>query len=155
MPVPTVEQIAAYETTPAKIAETIRGLSDEQILRRPTPQEWSIHEVILHLPDSETFVYERLRRTIAEERPMLHAYSESVWAEKLDYRQQDYHLALALFTAQRLASAALLRQQPDETWQRVGIHSENGAMSLYEIFMAYLRHGQTHLQQIEQLKEQL
>jgi hypothetical protein len=155
MPIPTTEQIAAYETIPAKIEVSIKGLSDKQLLQRPTPEDWSIHEVILHLPDSETFVYERLRRVLAEERPILHAFAESLWAQNLEYRRQDYRLALALFKAQREANAALLRQLPTEAWQRMGVHTENGEMSLYDIFTTYLRHGEVHFRQIEQIKEQL
>lgn len=155
MTVPTVEQIDAYEATATKLEASIKGLSDEQLLQRPTPEEWSIHEVILHLPDSETFVYERLRRVLAEERPTLHAFAESLWAQNLEYRRQDYRLALALFKAQRGANAALLRQLPAETWLRRGVHTENGEMSLYDIFTTYLRHGEVHLRQIEQIKEQL
>ena len=123
-------------------------------MQRPTPDEWSIHEVILHLPDSETFVYERLRRVLAEERPTLQAFAESLWAQNLEYRRQDYRLALALFKAQRAANAALLRHLPDEAWLRMGVHTENGEMSLYDIFTTYLRHGEVHLRQIEQIKEQ-
>lgn len=155
MTVPTVEQIDAYEATATKLEASIQGLSDEQLLQRPTPEEWSIHEVILHLPDSETFVYERLRRVLAEERPTLHAFAESLWAQNLEYRLQDYRLALALFKAQREANAALLRQLSAAAWLRTGVHTENGEMSLYDIFTTYLRHGEVHLRQIEQIKEQL
>jgi hypothetical protein len=155
MPIPTHEQIAAYESAPDRIAAAIIGLSDEQLLAQPIPGEWSIHEILIHLPDSEAFGGERLRRTIAEEHPTLQAYPESIWAERLDYKKQSYHLALALFTAQRRANAALLRQLPAQTWERTGIHTERGEMSLYEIFQTYLAHAEAHLQQIEQVKKQL
>ena len=155
MPVPTSEQIAAYESTPTRVREAIGGLSNEQLLLRPTPEEWSIAEIILHLPDSENFGYERLRRTIAEEKPALQAYPESIWAERLGYRQQDRRLALDLFEAQRRASTALIKQLPEEAWVRTGIHSERGEMTLHEVFLTYLNHGEDHLYQIEQIKKQL
>jgi uncharacterized damage-inducible protein DinB len=155
MPIPSTEQIAAYESAPDRIATTIAGLSDEQLLARPIPGEWSIHEILIHLPDSEAFGGERLRRTVAEERPTLHTYPESIWAECLDYKKQDYRLALNLFTAQRHANAALVRQLPEQDWERTGIHTERGKMSLYEIFQTYVGHAEAHLQQIEQVKKQL
>ncbi|HEV2580912.1 MAG TPA: DinB family protein, partial [Ktedonobacteraceae bacterium] len=122
---------------------------------RPAPGEWSIHEVLVHLPDSEIFAYERMRRIIAEEHPTLQAFSEEVWANNLGYLHQDAPLALNLFRTMRLSNAALLRTLPASAWERTGTHTERGEMSLYDIFMTFLRHGETHLNQIEQVKQSL
>jgi hypothetical protein len=154
MPVPTLEQINDYETTPARVGAAIEGLSETQMLYSPKYDEWCIHEIVLHLPDSETFAYERMRRTIAEEKPLLQVYPEAMWAQKLFYQKQDYRLALNLFTLQRQATGALLRALPPKVWERTGVHSENGEMDLYALFITYLNHGNTHLAQIEQRKQQ-
>ncbi len=155
MPVPIPEQINAYETTPARIGAAIEGLSETQMLHSPKHGEWSIHEIILHLPDSEIFAYERIRRTIAEEKPLLQVYPEEMWAQRLFYQKQDYHLALKLFTLQRRTTAALLRMLPPEVWKRTGVHPENGEMDLYALFILYLNHGNGHLSQIEHMKQYL
>jgi hypothetical protein len=55
----------------------------------------------------------------------------------------------------RQTSAALLRQLPAETWERTGLHTTNGEMSLYSIFQTYLQHGEAHLRQIEDVKRRL
>lgn len=155
MPVPTPEQIDQYESAPLQFATAIEGLSEEQVSRAPAPGEWSIHEVLVHLPDSETFAYERVRRILAEEQPTLHAFSEEIWAARLAYPTQDARLALDLFRALRRSNAALFRALSAKQWERSGNHSERGSMSLYDVFMTFLRHGQAHLEQVEQAKRSL
>lgn len=155
MPVPTPEQLAAYESAPGQIAAAIEGLSKEQLMQTPAPGEWSIHEVLIHLPDSEIFGYERVRKVLAEDMPTLYAYDEEVWARNLLYRAQDRRAALELFRALRHSTAALLRMLPAEAWERRGMHTERGEVSLYDVFHLYLSHGAIHLRQIEQIKQSL
>lgn len=155
MPVPTSEQIQEYESTPDQIATAIEGLSEEQLQQRPAADEWSIREVLVHLGDSEIFVYERIHRILADDNPVLQAFDEEAWAKNLNYRAQNPHLALNLFRALRQSNAALLRTLPAQAWERTGRHTERGDMSLYDVFTTYLRHGNIHLGQIEEIKKTL
>ncbi len=155
MPVPTPDQIDAYEAAPAQFDMAVEGLSEAQLLRAPAPGEWSIHEVLVHLPDSEVFAYERVRRILAEEQPVLHAFSEEAWASRLAYPAQDARLALDLFRALRRSNSALFRSLSAEQWERTGNHSERGKLTLYNIFTTFLGHGQAHLEQVEQVKRSL
>ncbi len=149
---PTLEQIAAYEHFPTRLSTAIDGLSEEQLHFIPAIGEWSIHEVLIHLADSETVGYWRLRKTLAEPRSPLAVYDQEIWANKLSYRIQDRELALHLFAALRASTAALLRLLPDEAWERLGVHEEQGEVSVFDLFMLYLDHGKIHLEQITQLK---
>ncbi len=155
MPVPTPEQIDQYESVSAQLVSAIEGLSEEQLRHVPAPGEWSIHEVLVHLPDSEVFAYERVRRILAEEQPTLHAFSEETWAARLDYRAQNARIALDVFRALRRSNGALFRVLAAEQWERTGNHTERGSMSLYDVFMTFLRHGQAHLEQVEEAKRSL
>ncbi|GHO99483.1 hypothetical protein KSF_095310 [Reticulibacter mediterranei] len=155
MLVPTPEQIHSYATIHERIAVAIAELTPNQLQMRPADNEWSIQQVLLHLPDSEAVGYERIRRIIAEERPVLQLYDEDAWACNLHYHQQDPHLALELFKLLRQSSAVLLQQLPAADWKRVGLHAVNGAMNLYTIFQTYLHHGEAHLRQIEDVKRRL
>src|SRR5690242_21719841 len=104
MSAPTPEQFHSYATIYERIAAAIAGLTTEQLQTSPADNEWSIQQVLLHLPDSEAVGYERIRRIIAEERPTLHPYDEEAWARNLYYHQQDPHLALELFKLLRQSS---------------------------------------------------
>jgi hypothetical protein len=151
MPIATVEQLNAFAAFPSHIASTIEGLTEAQLLYAPQAGEWSIHEVIVHLADSEAVGFWRIRKTLAEHEPELAVYGEATWASALNYRQQDHMLALRLFTDLRAANAALLRLIPQEAWERIGIHAERGPVTVYDLFMTYYGHGENHLQQIEHI----
>lgn len=152
---PTIEQINAFESVPSLVIAALAEVSESQMHDVPSAGEWSIHDVIIHLGDSETFGFERLRKTIAEDKPTLQVYDEDAWARNLSYQRQERHFALALFSAQRRSTASLLRMLPPEIWKRTAIHPERGEISLYDIFIIYLEHGSIHLAQIEQIKRSL
>lgn len=154
MPAPTSEQLNIYETAPSRIATAIEGLSEAAMHHKPE-EDWSIHEIVIHLADSETIGFWRLRKTLAEAESTLAVYDEAAWASNLAYQAQDRTLALALFTALRASTAALLRLLPAVAWERTSLHPEQGEMSVYDIFNLYLEHGDIHLHQIQHLKQSL
>jgi uncharacterized damage-inducible protein DinB len=155
MSLPTSEQFHTYATIHAQIAAAVAGLTSAQLQALPAPGEWSIQQILVHLADSEVIGYERIRRVIAEDHPRLQPYNEEAWGNNLHYHQQDPQFALELFRLLRQASAELLRLLPAEAWERVGLHTENGEMSLYTIFQTYHNHGIAHLQQIENTRQRL
>lgn len=155
MSIPTIERINAYEMAPAHIARSIEGLSETEMQYIAAIGEWSIHEVIIHLADSESGGYWRLRKTLAEKGSTLPVYDEEAWARTLSYRIQDTRLAMQLFSALRSSSAALLRLLPDNAWERTSTHPEQGEVSVYDLFNTYLDHGNDHLKQIERIKQSL
>ncbi|HXR65982.1 MAG TPA: DinB family protein [Ktedonobacteraceae bacterium] len=155
MSLPTSEQFHTYATIHAQIAAAIAELTSAQLQVSPTPGEWSIQQILVHLADSEVIGYERIRRVIAEDHPLLQPYDEEAWGNNLHYHQQDPQFALELFRLLRQANAELLHLLPAEAWERVGLHTENGEMSLYTIFQTYHNHGIAHLQQIENTRQQL
>ena len=57
--------------------------------------------------------------------------------------------ALALVGAVRANTVALIRRMPDETWQRVGRHSESGRYSAEDWLTIYAEHLEGHARQIE------
>jgi DinB superfamily len=149
---PTAEEIDTYEAAPSRIATAIEGLSEAQLQYRSAPDEWSIHEVVVHLADAESVGYWRLRKTLAEKDALLAVYDEEAWAKNLDYSAQSLELALNLFTALRASSTALLRLLPDAAWERTSMHAERGELNVYALFTTYLEHGSIHLEQIERIK---
>jgi hypothetical protein len=155
MPVPTSEQINAYEEAPPRVVAAIEDLSEAEMQYIPAIGEWSIQEIVIHLADSEAVGYWRIRKTIAEAGSILPVYDEEAWARKLSYRIQDRDLAITLFRALRASNAALFRLLPSETWERTSIHPERGEMSLFALFNLFLQHAEIHLQQIERIKQSL
>lgn len=155
MPAPTKEQLQDYETACAQFAVAIDGLNEEQFHYKPTENDWSIHDIIIHMADSETGGFWRMRKTLAEENSILPVYEQEAWQKHLAYEKQDRTIALNLFTTLRTSTAALLRLLPNEAWEKTSMHPERGEMTLYDIFQLYLDHGRAHLDQLNQMKQSL
>ena len=152
MPIATPAQIERYEMAPSLVIAALKGLDEAQMQQIPTEGEWSIHEIVIHLADSETMGYWRIRKTLAEAGSTLPIYNEAAWAQKLSYHSQERALALALFSSLRASTTALLRSLPAASWELTSNHPEHGKIMVYDLFNIYLEHGEIHLQQIERVK---
>src|SRR5512138_99056 len=83
---------------------------------RATPDGWTIHEIIIHIADSEANSYVRCRRFVAEPGSTVMAYDEMTWARRLDYHTQSTDVALELFKQLRQASYELIKTLPEAVW---------------------------------------
>ena len=155
MPVPTKEQLQEYEAACAQFTIAIADLNEEQLHHKPNENEWSVHDIIIHMGDSEVGCFWRVRKTIAEENSLLPIYDEEAWQKNLSYEKQDHTIALNLFMALRTSTASLFRSLPEEAWEKTSTHPERGKITLYDIFLIYVEHGQIHLDQINVLKQSL
>jgi uncharacterized damage-inducible protein DinB len=116
---------------------------------RPAPDRWTVHEILIHIADSEANSYARARRIIAEPGQTVMAYDEMAWARRLDYHAQSPETALELFRWLRRATAELIRAQPEAVWAHTTRHPENGEMTLDDWLEVYARHVPEHLEQME------
>jgi len=146
-PTPTqiTAAIARYESGATAPARAILGLTREQLLARPVPGTWSIQEIILHLMDSDLIASDRMKRIIAEPKPLIVNYDESAFARALSYHTLDATLACELFEKNRVMTAAMLRTLAPEVFVRQGVHTVNGLRSLMDLVTGYAEHLEYHL----------
>ncbi len=142
------EQIDAYLAGPAGLRRAVADLSPQQLQARPVAGKWSTLEVVCHLVDSEQAWCHRLKRVIAEERPLLIGYDESRFTASLDYHQHELDEELSLLESMRRQMAAILRRLPDDAWSRTGVHSERGLITLQEMLQAEVDHVPHHVKHI-------
>ena len=136
-----IEQYAAGASVPADL---LRGLSAADLDARPDPGRWSLRQVVVHLLDSDLVGADRMKRVIAEDRPSLLAYDQDAFLARLGYDATDPAVAAELFALNRRHTAAILRRLPDDAFRRVGVHSENGPMTLEQLVGVYVRHVEHH-----------
>ncbi|MBA3708215.1 MAG: DinB family protein [Planctomycetes bacterium] len=110
--------------------------------------KWTAHQVLIHLADAETVFFDRLRRLAADEHPLLWAYDENRWADRLAYGQRSLVRAGALFAATRAAVIELIEVLPPDAWDRGGVHSEAGARSFAQVAGIIASHTTHHLAQV-------
>lgn len=144
--------IQAYADGYAKIVRAIEGLSEEQLTFKPAPDKWSVKEIVIHLADTEVVLVHRLKSVIAEDRPALTAFDQDDWANRLRYVDQDHREHLALFKLLRESMVPVLKRLGADDWQRVGVHSHQGEVTLRDLLISYTKHVDKHIGQIERVK---
>ena len=142
------ELIDAYLDSLPRLRRAVADLSPEQLRARPVPGKWSTLEVVCHLVDSEQAWCHRMKRVIAEERPLLIGYDESRFTASLPYHEADLEEELALLEGMRRQMARTLRAQPESAWSRTGVHSERGLITLTEMLQAEAEHVPHHITHI-------
>ncbi|RCK77550.1 MAG: hypothetical protein IGBAC_1859 [Ignavibacteriae bacterium] len=140
-----------YITTHDKIKEAIKDLSEEEKSFKPSPEKWSIREIINHLCDSEIMAATRLFRIVTEDNPLLVAYNQNIWAQTFHYNEIDEELGLLIFGLIRNRIYQILHKLPPEVWIKKGKHSERGDVTFYDMFKLYAEHGESHLKQIQEV----
>jgi hypothetical protein len=120
---------------------------------RSSVDPWTIHEILIHITDSEANSYARLRRLVAEPGQSVMAYDENLWARALNYHAQDPDDALELFRWLRGNSYKLLLALHPETWSNTILHPENGPMTMDDWLATYARHVPDHLDQMERVHQ--
>lgn len=139
------ELIAAYERGIDDLSAAVAGMTAEQVRARPIAGKWSTLEVVCHLAGTEIYFTDRIERTAALDRPLLMGVDERPYPERLNYQALDLGEELALFAALRRHAARFLRLLPAEAWERAGVHSENGLVTLRDLVHKAIRHLRHHL----------
>ncbi len=136
-----------YAAGGQKLRQAIAGLSPEQLKAFPVPGTWSIHQIIIHMMDSDLIGADRMKRVAAEDRePTLIGYDETAFVRELSYHELDVQKALEVFDLNRQLTAEALRRVPADRWSRVGHHNEHPhPMSLTDLVRNYIEHLEHHL----------
>lgn len=129
------------------ITAALAGITDTELDRAAPDGGWSPRMVVHHLADSEATAYIRLRRLIAEDRPVIIGYDEELFSRRLHY-ERPIATSLAVLAAVRAASLALLESLTPEEWLRAGTHSESGPYSVETWLRTYADHPRDHAAQI-------
>jgi GNAT superfamily N-acetyltransferase len=147
--------IADYEAGPELLRVAVAGMTHDQLLARPVPGRWGTLEVVCHVSDSEQFFADRIKRTLALDRPLLVAADPDSYPEAVRYHDRDPEEELALVTLTRRQVARILKHVPAEVWQRTGVHTEGGLVTLRQLVLHPTRHLKHHVRFIEGKREVL
>src|SRR5271154_7163951 len=77
--------ISAYEKGVDELRLAVAGMTSEQLRSRPVAGKWSTLEVVCHVADCEQFFPDRMKRTLAMDRPLLVGADGFRYPESLAY----------------------------------------------------------------------
>ena len=79
-----IDDIAAL---PASLRQTVSALTDMQLDTPYRPGGWTVRQVVHHLADSHMNSFVRFKWALTEDRPVIKAYDERLWAVLPDCRE--------------------------------------------------------------------
>jgi len=144
-----------YTNDADSLSKSIAGLSRDDLLAFPVPGTWSIQQIVLHLVDSDLILADRMKRVIAEDNPPLIGFSETKYAARLHYDDQDATIAADIFAKNRRLMSSLLRRLPESDFRRTGIHNERGKLTLTDLVKNAADHLVHHLKFIHEKRRLL
>ena len=120
-------------------------LDDKQLQRRYGPAKWSVRELLHHLSDAETVLFDRIRRVISEPRPVIWAFDQAAWASRLGCDRRPLELSREMYRTTRdgIVYYAGLHYPSSATVEFV--HSGTGVRTLKDEFEKVALHNEHHL----------
>jgi uncharacterized damage-inducible protein DinB len=117
----------------------------EQLRSRPVAGKWSTLEVVCHVADCEQFFADRMKRTVAMDRPLLLGADGFRYPEPLRYQEHDLEQELDLVALTRRQMARTLKLVAADAWQRTAVHGETGLVTLRQLLLHAVNHLRHHL----------
>ncbi len=147
-----VNEIAARLAQQAHTIRTlVEGVDDVQARWKPTPESWSLLEVINHLYDEER---EDFRARVDH---ILHRPDEPAppidpqgWVAQRAYNQRNLAESLANFLAERQQSLAWLTTLESPNWESA-YRAPWGPLHAGDVFVAWAAHDLLHIRQLAEL----
>jgi DinB family protein len=130
--------------------ETLRyfSLDELDLMRTYGPGKWSVKFILLHLSDSETVLFDRIRRVLSEPRQVLWVFDQDAWAKGLDYSQVPLDISRRVYESVRNAIIYYAGMHYERKGDLEFVHSVTGVRTLKDEFDKVASHNEHHLGQI-------
>jgi uncharacterized damage-inducible protein DinB len=138
-----------------QLRKAVAGMTDQQLDATPVAGKWSTRQVICHIADFEPIYADRMKRVIAEQQPALPSGDPDLFQASLAYNQRSVATELDLIAAVRSQLATILRTLKAEDFQRTGIHSVDGPLSIETLLKRIAGHIPHHAQFIAEKRQAL
>ena len=148
------QQLGSFARGPALLAVALRRFPRQMWLYKPSPEKWSIHEIILHLADREVGSYIQCRHFIADPDSSIVEFNAARWAGALGYFHQSTCEALKIIPRLRRMTYELLLALPQQVWDHQVERSLEGRPCLMQWIELQERHIPRHLDQMKDNHDQ-
>lgn len=129
-------------------------LPESSLDKSYAPGKWTVRQLLNHMADADTVLYDRVRRVIAEPRQVIWAFDQDRWASELDYTTFPLVINKAIYEATRNSVIYLAEKFYNSHGSNSFVHSETGVRTLKDEFDKIAWHNEHHLEQIEKALRQ-
>jgi len=136
------------------IRALLTGITQEEAQVKPTPEAWSILEVICHLYDIEREDFrEHLDFILHRQNDEWHVIDPQSWVRERKYNEQYLDEIKEKLFAERAKSLEWLNGLADSNWN-ITYTSQYGSMSAGEMFSCWVAHDNLHIRRLVELRRQ-
>ena len=130
--------------------ETLKcfSLNPRDLARTYARGKWPISFILHHLSDNETVSFDRIRRALSEQRPVVWVMDQDAWAKGLDYAQLPLDISRHVFESTRNAIVYYASVHYESNGHREFVHNVDGLRTLKDEFDHVAAHNEHHLSQI-------
>ncbi len=145
------DPLEVQHKTPELLADMVVSVPDKKLYERPSPDKWSVGELLAHFADAEIVSTWRYRQMIEHDGGPLPGYDQELWHKLGDYPSRRPEESLMLFRLLREANLRMFAQLTPAEWQRNGVHAERGPMTVRDLAVQIAGHDLNHLEQIRKI----
>ena len=129
----------------------LRDVSLEQSRWKPSPDKWSMLEVINHLYDEEREDFrQRLELTLSNPAQSWPPIDPRGWVDTRAYNERALDTSLNNFLAERENSLKWLQRLSEPNWENSN-EGPNGRLSAGDLLASWLAHDFLHIRQLARL----
>lgn len=129
-------------------------LSEDELDKRYAPGKWNNRQLLHHIVDAETVLYDRIRRVIANPDQVIWAFDQDKWAAALAYESLPLQLNRPIYASVRSSVIYLAEKHYESKGHHGFVHNQTGRRTLKDEFAKIAWHNQHHLNQIKQALKQ-
>ena len=142
--------IEAYSGGAKLLGDAMRSTVDVDLDAKPIEGKWSVREVVCHLADSEIVYADRMKRVLAEDNPTFFEADPGLFGPAPHCSQRPLDKELDVVEAIRAHMLPILQSCDANAFQRTGVHSLDGPMTLRTLLERITAHIPHHVAFIEE-----
>lgn len=152
-----VRQYLADAEALGGVAERVKRLLDgvplDRLRREPDAEEWSVLRVIGHMIAYARTTRGHLYQMATMTDPLLQPADDAAEAERNAWEMQSPSQLLQTLAEELGATVTMLKDIPDSSWGRAGLHPIAGRRSIRQTVRRGIGHYDSHIEQIERALE--
>jgi hypothetical protein len=143
--------IKRFSSNRAVVEGLLADVSLDQARWKPSPDKWSMLEVINHLYDEEREDFrQRLELTLANPAEPWPTINPREWPVTRAYNDREVDMSLNNFLVERENSLRWLRELSQPNWENCN-DGPNGRLSAGDLLASWLAHDFLHIRQLARL----
>jgi len=145
------DALKVLKTTPKKIKQLINGVKKTVLAKKPSPERWSVAEIVAHLAETELVLGWRYRSIAEKNGVVIQSFEQDDWAKNSRYGKSNVEEMLEMYSVLRNANLNFLAGLPKEKFENYGMHQERGKETIAHLINLEAGHDLNHFKQIEKI----